>query len=103
MPVPAVVKGTIEDGTQAQEAEIHKTLKRQGKWKGDANGQEWFALTEEDVVAILGKAPLSAPNRLLNMATDVGKDFLKAQAQAMSRRKGVPGLIGSLGKNWLKK
>ena len=89
--------GTIQ-GTRSDEKKLHDRLRRQGYWKSDAAGKEWFVLSEETVEQLLGHAPTSPIDPVLDFALQVGEDVLSKQITNLSRRKGLNGVVGSIAK-----
>lgn len=89
-------------GSIADEKELHGQLRRLGYWKSDAAGQEWFNLPEEKVEQILGHKPNSPTDPVVDFALKVGEDIAKKQLNNLSRRKGLPGVVGSIAKTFWK-
>lgn len=90
--------GTTE-GTLSDEKNLHSRLRRLGYWKSDAAGQEWFLLPEEKVEQILGHKPSYPQDSMLDFALQVGESIAKKQISNLSRRKGLPGVAGSIAKS----
>ncbi|MBJ7898966.1 MAG: hypothetical protein GC158_03345 [Cyanobacteria bacterium RI_101] len=90
----------IKEGSINDEKELHTHLRRLGYWKSDAAGQEWFTLTEEKVEQILGRKPESPVDPVLSLAIKVGEDVVNKQINNLSRRKGLPGVAGSIAKTF---
>ena len=93
--------GTL-DGTRSDEQNLHSRLRRLGHWKSDAAGQEWFSLSEEKIEQILGRKPNDPTDPVVDFALQVGEDIVKKQLNNLSRRKGLPGVAGSIAKAFWK-
>jgi hypothetical protein len=91
-------KGSITD-----EKELHRQLRRLGYWKSNAAGQEWFELSEDKVEQILGYKPSPPTDQVLDFALQITEDIVNKQLNNLSRRKGLPGVAGSIAKTFFKK
>ncbi len=101
-PYPLDLIGTIK-GTLTQEKRLHGQLKRQGKWKSEAAGVEWFVLNDEDVEQILGGAPRSQAEPVAGFAMEVAEDLARTRINALSRRSGCMGIFGTMVKVFLRR
>ncbi|MEB3311904.1 MAG: GIY-YIG nuclease family protein [Snowella sp.] len=93
--------GTIQ-GTRSDEKKLHDRLRRQGYWKSDAAGREWFALSKETVEQLLGHTLASPVDPVLDFVLQVGEDVVSKQINNLSRRKGLHGVVGSVAKTFWK-